>query len=42
MTWHRKTIASSLNIYFKGDYKIVQKAIYNWLDTPERKSNFNI
>lgn len=40
-SWHKDTTDSNLTISFKGDYRTVQKIIYEWLNIPERKSNFN-
>lgn len=38
--WERSTLNSKLTIKFVGDIERVKKDIYDWLNIPGRKANF--
>ena len=41
-TWKYVTLKDTLEIRFKGNGFKVQKAIYDWLNVPARKHNFEL
>jgi hypothetical protein len=40
--WTRKTVHNELSFLSTGNRENIQKAIYEWLSTPERKHNFEL
>jgi len=39
-SWHHQTMTKETTILFKGNNKVVQKAIHDWLTIPERRKSF--